>query len=51
MPMYGGWLKGVNEGEEDVTFDYAAKVALKAEEIGIHSLWVPDHLLNPIKGE
>ena len=50
IPMYGGWLRGVDE-EEEVSFNYAAKVALKAEERGIHSLRVPGLLLNPIKGE
>ena len=49
--MYGGWLRGVDEGENEPTFKYAAKAAIKAENIGIDSMWVPDHLLNPLKGE
>ncbi|MBQ04937.1 hypothetical protein CL673_09600 [Candidatus Bathyarchaeota archaeon] len=51
IPMYGGWLRGVDEGEKEATFKYAAKAAIKAENIGIKSIWVPDHLLNPLKGE
>ncbi len=51
IPMYGGWLRGVEEGEEEPSYRYAAETALKAEQMGIHSIWVPDHMLNPLKGE
>ena len=64
LPVYGGWLprkdsakakaSGVSfeeEGEHPPTYAYVREVALKAEEIGVDSLWIPDHLLNPIKGE
>ena len=37
--------------EEEVAYDNAEKMALMAEAMGIHSLWVPDHLLNPIKSQ
>lgn len=51
IPVYGGWLRGVDEDERAPSFNYAAETAVKAEEMGIHSIWVPDHMLNPIKGE
>lgn len=51
LPTYGGWLRQVEEEERLPTYDYAKEVALKAEKAGIDSLWIPDHLLNPIKGE
>lgn len=51
IPMYGGWLRGVDEGENEPTFKYASEAAIKAESMGIESIWVPDHLLNPLKGE
>ncbi|MBO8181266.1 MAG: LLM class flavin-dependent oxidoreductase [Archaeoglobus sp.] len=64
MPVYGGWFPsrksakaeadGVyfeKEDEKPPTYDYVRKVALEAEKIGIDSLWIPDHMLNPIKGE
>lgn len=51
IPVYGGWLRGVEEGEEDTCYSYALETALRAEEMGIESIWVPDHMLNPIKGE
>lgn len=65
LPVYGGWLpvsnsgkgktndgiKFANENEELPTYRYIKQVAVEAERIGIDSLWIPDHLLNPIKGE
>lgn len=64
LPVYGGWLPGRGSGkaktsetyfgkekEKDPTYDYVKRVSLKAEKIGIDSLWIPDHMLNPIKGE
>ncbi len=51
IPMYGGWLKGVDEGERAPAFKYAEETAIKAEEIGFHSIWVTDHMLNRTKGE
>jgi len=50
-PVYGGWNRGIHENEEKPSYRYAADAAKKAEDIGIHSIWVPDHMLNPIKGE
>ena len=44
-------MRNADEGEEKVSYGYAEEVALKAEAIGIDSIWVPDHMLNPIKGE
>ncbi len=64
LPVYGGWLpeKGSakassdgfyfeGENEEEPRYSYVKRVALKAEKTGVHSLWIPDHMLNPIKGE
>ncbi len=64
LPVYGGWLprggsakalaSGVSfdgEGEQPPSYAYVKRVALKAEEIGVDSLWIPDHMLNPIRGE
>jgi FMNH2-dependent dimethyl sulfone monooxygenase len=50
LPVYGGWLRGVNECEEKPTFQYVVESAKMAETMGIDSIWVPDHMLNPIKG-
>lgn len=48
ISLQGGWLKGLNE---PVSFDSVRKIALFAEAAGFDSLWLPDHLLNPIHGE
>lgn len=50
MPMYGGWTEN-RQVSDLVSFEYMKKIALKADANGYHSLLVPDHLLNPIKGE
>ena len=47
-PVYGGWTRGTHI-EEEVTYKNAQETALTAEAGGIQSLWVPVHLLNPIK--
>jgi len=64
LPIYGGWLgsRGSGKAEADgvyltgekekpPTYDYVKQVALEAERIGLDSLWTPDHLLNPTKGD
>jgi FMNH2-dependent dimethyl sulfone monooxygenase len=49
--MYGGWIRGAPNEEPTLTFDYLRESALLAEEYGFHSIWIADHLLNPLKGE
>jgi FMNH2-dependent dimethyl sulfone monooxygenase len=51
IPVYGGWLRGVNEVEKRASYLYASETASLAEGIGIQSIWIPDHMLNPIKDE
>jgi FMNH2-dependent dimethyl sulfone monooxygenase len=51
IPVYHGWIRGVKEKEHQPSYRYAADTAKKAEKIGLSSIWVPDHMLNPIKGE
>jgi FMNH2-dependent dimethyl sulfone monooxygenase len=50
LPMFGGWLKGAIKEEPIVTFDYIKESALLADELGFNSVWIADHLLNPLKG-
>jgi len=50
MPVYGGWTEN-QQMSDSVSFEYMKQIALKADADGYHSLWVPDHLLNSIKGE
>lgn len=56
LPVYGGWFSvhkasKLEEEEKPPTYGYVKQVAVEAEKIGIDSLWIPDHMLNPIKGE
>jgi FMNH2-dependent dimethyl sulfone monooxygenase len=48
--MFGGWINGAPNEEPTLTFDYIRQSALMAEEYGFHSIWIADHLLNPLKG-
>jgi FMNH2-dependent dimethyl sulfone monooxygenase len=50
LPVFGGWLKGAIKEEPLDSFDYIRKSAILAEELGFDSIWIADHLLNPIKG-
>lgn len=50
VPVFGGWMEGPELEEPEVSFAYARACAEAAEEAGLAQLWVPDHLLNPIKG-
>ncbi len=50
LPMYGTMIRGIRIDPEP-DFAYAKRVALLAEQMGLHSIWAPDHLLNPMRGE
>ncbi|MFC2032769.1 LLM class flavin-dependent oxidoreductase [Chloroflexota bacterium] len=52
LPVYGGWFRPpVKEEEEPPTYAYMKQIAIEAEKIGLDSLWIPDHMLNPMKGD
>jgi len=51
LPVYGGWLRGAPVEEPEISCSYVIKVAQEAEALGFDSVWVPDHMLNPLKGE
>jgi FMNH2-dependent dimethyl sulfone monooxygenase len=51
MPTYGGWLNKPELEEIEITYENVKSAALVAEKIGLDSIWVADHLLNPLKGE
>lgn len=48
-PVFGGWLRNVDDENMDWTFAYQAKVAQAAEEAGFHTTLVAELLLNDIK--
>ena len=51
MPTFGGWLNKPKLEESEITYENVRSAALVAEKIGLDSIWVADHLLNPLKGE
>jgi FMNH2-dependent dimethyl sulfone monooxygenase len=48
--MFGGWLGSDTNEEPSLTFNYIRDTAVLAEELGFDSIWIADHLLNPIRG-
>ena len=51
MPTFGGWISSDELEETEITYENVKSAALVAEKIGLESIWVADHLLNPLKGE
>lgn len=51
MPTFGGWISSAELEETEITYANVKSAALVAEKIGLDSIWVADHLLNPLKGE
>lgn len=51
MPTFGGWIRSTELEETEISYENVKSAALVAEKIGLDSIWVADHLLNPLKGE
>jgi len=49
-PIFGGWLRNVEDEQMPVTFDYMAESARTAERAGFDVTLVPELNLNDIKG-
>lgn len=49
-PLFGGWLRNVDNEHMPVTFDYVKRLAQRAERIGFDLTLVPELNLNDIKG-
>ncbi|MGZ4121667.1 MAG: LLM class flavin-dependent oxidoreductase [Tumebacillaceae bacterium] len=50
MPIFGGWLRNVDDENMPPTFAYAKEVAQKAEQWGYDTTLVAELYLNDIKG-
>lgn len=50
LPIFGGWLRNVPDERMPPTWDYARRVACRAEEIGYDLTLVAELNLNDIKG-
>ena len=50
LPVFGGWLRNVEDENMEATWEYASRLALRAEEIGFDLTLVAELNLNDIKG-
>ena len=50
LPIFGGWLRNVENENMPATFDYAKQVTLAAEKLGFDTTLVAELNLNDIKG-
>lgn len=50
MPVFGGWLRNVEDEKMEASFEYAKRLARRSEEIGFDLSLVAELNLNDIKG-
>lgn len=51
LPVFGGWLRNVDNEQMQPTWDYVKKLAVKSEKIGFDLALIAELYLNDIKGE
>jgi FMNH2-dependent dimethyl sulfone monooxygenase len=51
MPVFGGWLRNVDDENMQATWDYVKKLAVRSEQIGFDLSLIAELNLNDIKGE
>jgi FMNH2-dependent dimethyl sulfone monooxygenase len=50
LPVFGGWLRNVENEQMEATWSYARRLALRAEELGYSLTLIAELNLNDIKG-
>src|SRR3984885_8180439 len=50
LPVFGGWLRNVDDERMEPTWDYVSRLAQRAEEIGYDLPLIAELNLNDIKG-
>ena len=50
LPIFGGWLRNVEDEHMPVSFEYCQQVAQRAEELGFSTVLIAELNLNDIKG-
>src|SRR4051795_6383913 len=50
MPVFGGWLRNVDDERMDASFAYNKKLARRSEQIGFDLTLIAELFLNDIKG-
>jgi dimethylsulfone monooxygenase len=51
LPVFGGWLRNVEDENMPATWDYVSRLARRSEEIGFDLTLIAELNLNDIKGE
>lgn len=51
MPVFGGWLRNVDDEGMQATWDYVSRLARRSEQIGFDLTLIAELNLNDIKGE
>ena len=50
LPVFGGWLRNVDDERMEATWDYVRRLTQRAEEIGYDLTLIAELNLNDIKG-
>jgi FMNH2-dependent dimethyl sulfone monooxygenase len=50
LPVFGGWLRNVEDEKMEATWDYVSRLARRSEEIGFDLTLIAELNLNDIKG-
>jgi FMNH2-dependent dimethyl sulfone monooxygenase len=50
LPVFGGWLRNVEDEQMEATWDYVSRLARRSEEIGFDLTLIAELNLNDIKG-
>jgi len=51
LPVFGGWLRNVDDEQMQPTWEYVKRLAIRSEEIGFDLALIAELNLNDIKGE
>jgi FMNH2-dependent dimethyl sulfone monooxygenase len=51
LPVFGGWLRNVEDEQMQATWDYMRRLAVRSEQIGFDLTLIAELNLNDIKGE
>ena len=51
LPVFGGWLRNVEDEQMETSWNYVKKLAQKSEEMGYSIALIAELFLNDIKGE
>lgn len=51
LPVFGGWLRNVEDEQMETSWNYVKKLAQRSEEIGFDLMLIAELFLNDIKGE